>query len=213
MKNGVLMFWIGLIVLGSVAYGSWVVIRNQSEKQTHRRTKIAAKVQPSAPEKGPTIKEFELTERDGQKFYSKQLEDKVWIASFFFSNCPGPCFQLNQALRGVQDDITNPDFRIVSISCDPEQDTPEVLQKYADKLGADRGRWVFLTGNMEYIAKIGQEIFLQVVGPGIHMNKALLVDRQGEIRGSYDLLDKEKVTELKTEIRKLLKESPSESNS
>jgi hypothetical protein len=45
------------------------------------------------------------------------------------------------------------------------------------------------------------------------MNKALLVDRQGEIRGSYDLLDKEKVTELKTEIRKLLKESPSESKS
>lgn len=215
MKNGVLAFWIGLILVGSAAYGSWVAIRKFGADSSHHRPKAsqtaAQKIAP--PEKGPTIKDFQLTERSGHPFHSKELAGKVWIGSFFFSNCPASCWQLNQALRGVQDEITDPDFRIVSISCDPEQDTPEVLQKYADKLGADRGRWSFLTGDLDYITRIGKEVFLQVVGPGIHMNKALLIDRNGNIAGSFDLLDVAKVAELKTEIRKLLQESPREKSS
>lgn len=212
MKNGVLAFWIGLILAGSVAYGSWVAIRKLNDEPSHHRAKhssSAAKAVP-ATEKGPTIKDFQLTERSGLPFDSKELAGKVWIGSFFFSNCPAACWQLNQGLRGVQDEITDPDFRIVSISCDPEQDTPEVLQKYADRLGAERGRWSFLTGDLDYITRIGKEVFLQVVGPGIHMNKALLVDRNGNIAGSYDLLDVAKIAEMKTEIRRLLKEKPTE---
>ncbi len=208
MKNGAVVFWVGLILVGSVAYGSWVAIRKINDDAPRHRSKVKTAVTKdhTAPEKGPTIKDFHLTERSGQPFESKELAGKVWIGSFFFSNCPASCWQLNQALRGVQDEITDPDFRIVSISCDPEQDTPEVLQKYADKLGAERGRWVFLTGELDYITRIGKEVFLQVVGPGIHMNKALLIDREGKICGSFDLLDVVKVAELKTEIRKLLKE-------
>lgn len=219
MNKGAIAFWIGLALVGSVAYGSWVAIRNASDKQHRTRTTSHGTKDPSPtghgnesapaePEAGPSIKEFELTERSGQPFKSEELKGDVWIASFFFSNCPGPCWQLNQSLRGVQDAIKDPDFRIVSISCDPEQDTPEVLRAYAERLGADRGRWVFLTGNMEYIAKLGREVFLQVVGPGIHMNKALLIDRAGKIRGSYDLLDVQKVSELRSEIEKVLREKP-----
>jgi cytochrome oxidase Cu insertion factor (SCO1/SenC/PrrC family) len=219
MNKGAIAFWIGLALVGSVAYGSWVAIRNASDKPQRTRTKSPANHgaphgSPSSEktsvdaEPGPTIKPFELTERTGQPFKSEELKGDVWVASFFFANCPGPCWQLNQTLRGVQDAIKDPDFRIVSITCDPEQDTPEELRKYADKLGADRGRWVFLTGNMEYIANIGREVFKQVVGPGIHMNSALLIDREGRIRGSYDLLDVKKVSELKSEIEKLLKEKP-----
>ncbi|MCC7085106.1 MAG: SCO family protein [Pirellulales bacterium] len=206
MKNGVLMFWIGLIVLGSAAYGSWVVIRELKE---HHRDPTAAPagVATSPAEKGPTIKDFQLTERSNLPFHSKEVEGQVWIASFFFSNCDKDCWRLNQVLRTIQDEITDLGFRIVSISCDPEQDTPEVLQAYASRLGADRGRWVFLTGDLKYIQRIGKEIFLQEVAPGFHMNRALLVDRQGSIRGSFDLLDPEKVAEMKVEIRRLLAEN------
>jgi protein SCO1/2 len=223
MNKGVLAFWIGLALVGSVAYGSWVAIRNASDKPQRTRTKSPA--QPGAShgspagemssvdaEPGPMIKEFELTERTGQPFKSEELKGDVWVASFFFSHCDGPCWQLNQSLRGVQHAIKDPDFRLVSITCDPEQDTPEVLQKYADRVGVDRGRWLFLTGNMEYIANLGREAFKQVVAPGIHMNNALLIDRQGRIRGSYDLLDVRKVSELKSEIEKLLKEKPPKNN-
>jgi protein SCO1/2 len=213
MNKGVLAFWIGLALVGSVAYGSWVAIRNASDKPQRTRTKSHTSEKTSVDaEPGPTIKEFELTERTGQPFKSKEMEGDVWIASFFFSNCPGECWQLNQSLRGVQDAIKDPDFRIVSITCDPEQDTPEVLRAYADKLGADRGRWLFLTGNMEYIAKIGREVFKQTVGPGIHRNSAMLIDRAGNIRGSYDMLDVAKVSEMKSQIEKLLKEKSLDSN-
>lgn len=215
MKSGALAFWIGLAVVGSVAYGSWVVLKNKDDKphaDAPKQFAVASKQDPGS-EKGPTIQEFQLTERSKLPFHSKEVAGQVWIASFFFSNCPTECWRLNQVLKTVQDDITDPGFRIVSISCDPEQDTPEVLQAYANRLGADRGRWLFLTGDLKYIQRIGKEVFFQEVAPGFHMNRAMLVDRQGKICGSFDLLDPEKVTEMKAEIRKLLAEQPAEGDS
>jgi protein SCO1/2 len=66
-----------------------------------------------------------------------------------------------------------------------------------------------LTGDLEYIKRIGRDIFLQNVQEGQHLNHALVIDRDGKIRGSFDVLDSAKTMELKKLVRQLLDEKPS----
>ncbi len=56
---------------------------------------------------------------------------------------------------------------MISISCDPRNDSPEVLSRYADRFPADPNRWLFLTGDLNYIKRIGHDIFLQYVQEGL----------------------------------------------
>ena len=101
------------------------------------------------------------------------------------------------------------DFRLVSISCDPRNDTPDKLCTYADRLQASPTRWLFLTCNdLDYIKRVGRGIFFQDVQEGQHHNSAMVIDREGKIRGSFDMLDPVKAAELKTLVRQLLKEKP-----
>jgi protein SCO1/2 len=136
----------------------------------------------------------------------------VWISSFFYASCPGPCWQLNQALNGVQDEFKNTDLKLVSITCDPKTDSPEVLRRYADRFKADSQRWIFLTGDLAYIKRIGRDIFFQDVKEGQHRNSALVIDRNGKISNSFDLLDSAEVTKMKVLLKKLLEEKPSAEN-
>lgn len=210
-----LVFWVALAVVGSAAYGSWVAWRSIcNEAPPHNSiTTTKANYAPAMPV-GPKIKEFTLIERSGRKFDSKELKGKVWIGSFFFASCPGPCWQQNQALKGVLDEFKNSDLRLVSITCDPKNDSPEVLSRYADRFPADPARWVFLTGDLDYIKRIGRDVFMQYVEEGQHLNHALVIDRNGKVRGSFDVLDPAKVAEMKELLRTALDEkaTPEESS-
>ena len=210
MKSKALVFWIALAVVGSAAYGSWVAWRNfHADEPRHSTRSMVQTNYPPAPPVGPPIKDFTLIERSGRPFDSKELKGHPWIGSFFFASCPGPCWQQNQALKGVLDDFKDTDLRMVSITCDPRNDSPEVLSRYADRFPADPARWVFLTGDLDYIKRIGHDIFLQYVQEGQHLNHALVIDRDGKIRGSFDVLDPAKTAEMKTLVRQVLDEKPS----
>ena len=204
MKHSALLFWVGLALVGSAAYGSWVAWRNLHVDEAHS-SHPTTQVVHRAPA-GPPIKDFQLIERSGRQFDSHELKGQVWVGSFFFSSCPGPCWQMNQALKGVHDEFKESDLRLVSITCDPKTDTPEVLRNYADKFQADPYRWLFLTGDMDYIKRIGRDIFYQDVQEGTHRLSVLVMDRNGKIRGSFDLLDASKVAEMKTLVKELLDE-------
>ncbi len=213
MKSSALVFWLTLAVVGSAAYGSWVAWRNLHEDHKPGvQTSSAGGHLP--PVIGPPIKDFQLTNRDGKDFDSKDLKGKVWIGSFFFASCPGSCWQMNQAIKGIQDEIKDDDLRIVSITCDPDNDTPQALQLYANRVLADP-RWLFLTGDFNYIRRIGRDVFLQDIQKATHTFRALAIDRNGKIRGSFDMLDPTKVAEMKTLLKELLAEkaiSPGEAN-
>jgi protein SCO1 len=210
MKSKALVFWLALIVVGSAAYGSWVAWRNiHGEEPRHASHSTWQMNYPPSPPAGPLIKDFTLIERSGRQFDSKELKGHVWIGSFFFASCPGPCWQQNQALKGVLDEFKDSDLRLVSITCDPRNDSPEVLSRYADRFPADPNRWLFLTGDLEYIKRIGKDIFLQYVQEGSHLNHALVIDRDGKIRGSFDVLDPAKTAEMKNLVRRVLDEKPS----
>jgi len=205
MRSTAFIFWVSLAIVGSAAYGSWLALRNSADSaRPHRRI---AYDYPPAPPPGPPIKEFSLIERSGREFNSKELAGHVWIGSFFFCSCPGPCWTMNQALKGIQDEFKDSDLELVSITCDPRNDTPDALTEYANnKLHVDRGRWVFLTGDFDYIKRISHDIFGLPVTEGGHYKSALAIDRNGHVRGSFDLTDPPKVDDLKELVRQLLAE-------
>jgi protein SCO1/2 len=137
-----------------------------------------------------------LTDQAGEPFDSRSLDGKVWVGSFFFTNCPAVCWRLNQALAAWQETHPSSETRFVSITCDPANDTPEALAKYAAHFKADPTRWTFLTGDMNLIRSIGNEFFKVAVEPGTHSDRAFVVDRQGKVRGRFRLTEPDQLAML-----------------
>jgi protein SCO1/2/putative membrane protein len=95
---------------------------------------------------GEPIGPFSLVERSGAPVTAETLRDQVWIASFIFTRCKLSCPRITSVMKSLQDRLGDADVKLVSISVDPEYDTPEVLSEYARTFDADPDRWWFLTG-------------------------------------------------------------------
>ena len=163
-----------------------------------------------------TVPQFQLTNHHGHPFGSANLKGKVWIADFIFSTCPGPCPMISSRMSELQRPLENSDVHLVSFTVDPATDTPEVLREYAAKLHAVPGRWDFLTGAQGAIYDLTRKGFKLGVSDGadepaglpVHSTRAVLVDRQGVIRGYYDVTAPDAVTNLLADTSKLLREQP-----
>jgi cytochrome oxidase Cu insertion factor (SCO1/SenC/PrrC family) len=195
MTSSATKFWLLLVCLLATMYGSLVIWRRE-----HASPPAPAQPAEIRAAAGPPLEEFVLTDSAGQKFDSQDLRGKVWVASFFFTNCPGTCWRLNQTLAGLQQISPSSDVRYVSITCDPDNDTPEALATYAKHFKADPARWTFLTGDFALIKRIANEKFHVAIDRGeraTHSDRAFVVDRKGEIRGRFSLLDPQQVEMLK----------------
>lgn len=159
----------------------------------------------------PTLADvpFALRDQTDQEFSSESLAGRVWMGAIFFANCPGPCFRENQAIADILRRIDDPEFMVVSLTCDPANDTPEALAKYAVRFDADPARWKFLTGDLERIEQVGQQLFRLPVELGVHSERGVVFDRQGRLRGGYHLLQPDRVELLVKLIREVLAEKPS----
>lgn len=146
-----------------------------------------------------TLPDFALVDQDSQPFGSEQLRGKLWLADFIFTRCPDRCPTLTREMARIQTDLDRrnwSDVRLVSISVDPDYDTPEALSAYAQRHGAETGSWHFLTGERAAIWSLSVDGFKLPVadsestsGPFLHTDKFVLADRLGRIRGYYDALD------------------------
>jgi protein SCO1/2 len=107
-----------------------------------------------------------------------------------------------------------PQVRLVSISADPEKDTPEVLRQYAAKFGAGEN-WLFLTGDKATIHELANKGFKLGVSedgtaaePITHSTKLVLIDQAGMIRGFYEGIGEDVSARLVADIERLLRENP-----
>lgn len=151
------------------------------------------------------LKEFELTERSGRIVKSEDLRGEPYIVCFFFSTCPGSCTRQSNQMQLLQSKFKDKPIKLVSITVDPEVDTPEVLTEYADRFQASKERWLFLTGPLDYIVRVGTEkFFLGGVEKRGHPDRFCLVNADGEIVGSYVWLDLEERELLKSHANELL---------
>lgn len=156
------------------------------------------------PDDEEWLSRFELIERNGELVKSEQLLGQPYVVSFFFSTCPSICVQQNQKLKELQDTFEGEGVRFVAISVDPETDTPEVLTEYAARFGADPEQWLFMTGDLTYIRRIGGEIFRQPVNKQFHTERFVLVDPEGKIEGFYNWPDKPQYKKLQEKIREMI---------
>lgn len=110
--------------------------------------------------------DVELTDQDGRKlrFYSDVLKGKTVIVNAFFTTCTSVCPPMNRNMEKIQEalgDRVGKDVFLVSISVDPETDTPAVIKEYSKKFHAKPG-WMFLTGKKENVDwalyKVGQYV-------------------------------------------------------
>lgn len=148
--------------------------------------------------------EFELTERSGETLTSATLLGQPYVASFFFSTCPSVCKLQNEKMQQLQAQFAGKGVRFLAISVDPEVDTPEVLREYAQRYKADEDQWLFLTGDLGYIRRVGGEVFGVAVDQKFHTEKFILVNREGDVVGYYTWTDQSQFDRLKKDIEKLL---------
>jgi protein SCO1 len=156
------------------------------------------------PEDESWLSRFELIERSGRTVKSEELIGQPYVVSFFFSTCPSICVQQNQKLKELQDHFQGQPVRFVAISVDPETDTPEKLREYAARFGADQDQWLFMTGDLTYIRRIGAEIYRQPVDKQFHTERFVLVSPTGEIEGFYSWPDEAQFERLKQKIDALV---------
>jgi cytochrome oxidase Cu insertion factor (SCO1/SenC/PrrC family) len=107
-----------------------------------------------------TVPDFSLIERSGRRVTLAGLRGTVWIANFMYTHCTDTCPLQSAEMARLQAEFpTEPAFRLVSITVDPAEDTPAVLSEYAARFGADRERWLFLTGKKEALYALAQDGF------------------------------------------------------
>jgi protein SCO1/2 len=137
---------------------------------------------------------FQMQDQDGQPFTDRELRGKVAIVSFMFTSCPDVCPILTTQLAGLRTNLLpqRQHIQLVSISVDPEKDTPAVLKDFAKKHGADYPDWRFLTGPLAKLRDVVVQGFKQSLDRGdgspsaiLHGSHLVLVDRKGMIRGFY----------------------------
>jgi cytochrome oxidase Cu insertion factor (SCO1/SenC/PrrC family) len=161
------------------------------------------------------VPSFALVERSGAKVTNETLRGKVWAIGFIFTHCAGQCPMIGEAMQKVEKSLRlKPAFRLVSLTVDPERDTPQVLSRYADVWHADPYKWLFLTGKRAGIASLVQNGFHLATGETdgtagsddiSHSEKLVLVDGAGRIRGYYNALDEEEVSSLLVDAKSLLR--------
>lgn len=160
------------------------------------------------PELG-SIGQFTLIEKNGGVFDSKILDGRVWVVDFFFTTCSDVCPMMMKRMADLSRTFELvKGVHFVSITVNPENDTPEILNQYSSKLQTNNKNWHFLTGSREDISAIMRDHFKlgDKQEPVFHSTFFALVDRNGYIRGYYDGMDKQKVEKLFKDIALLLKE-------
>ncbi|WP_313213927.1 SCO family protein [Soonwooa sp.] len=124
------------------------------------------------------VPEFSLKNQHDITITNKDMLGKVYLVEFFFSRCPTICPVMNNNMRHIEEEINDPNFGIISISIDPENDTPEILKEHARKIGTRSSNWHFLTGDRNYIGDIAKKFDIYV---GDQKDKAESLNHSGEI--------------------------------
>ncbi len=160
------------------------------------------------------IAPFAFTNQNGIKVTNKDYEGKIYVADFFFTTCQTICPKMTDNMVWLQDKIKdNPKVKLLSHSVFPNEDTVEVLKKYAKEKGVVDSKWNLVTGNQKEIYKIARQSYL-VVKTGkpeelydmVHTENFVLVDQKGRIRGFYNGLNIDEKVKGENNLTQLLED-------
>lgn len=190
-------------------------------------TTPVSKAAPSGKEVIPVVEkppvlmrapDFSLTDQSGQSYGSDELLGRACVVNFIFTRCEATCPVQTARLAELQEVWKKQpawnDIRMLSISVDPEYDTPEVLKEYAMAARADMDHWKFLTGPQDTILELTRQGFKLPVeedknakgAPITHSPGFVLIDPQGHIRGYYDSGNAAELKQLTQDLYTTLQE-------
>lgn len=159
--------------------------------------------QPTRVSEEGWLSDFTLTSSQKEKVSNATLLGKPYVVSFFYSTCPSVCVRQNEKKKTLYDKFADKGIRFVSVSVDPEIDTPERLAEYAERFQADPAKWHFLTGDMDYISRVGAEVFRIFVTRRGHPEQFIIVDADGKIFGYYNWTDAEHFLALQQDLESM----------
>lgn len=160
------------------------------------------------------IPDFKFVSQYGDTVTAKTLDNKIYVADFFFTSCPTICPKMKVQLKRVYEKYKgNQELMLLSHTIDPAHDSVPVLKEFADNLGVTGRQWLFVTGDREKIYDIGQTSYMVTAqedksAPGgvVHSGAFILVDKAKHIRGIYDGTTEAGVDKLMNDIDRLLAE-------
>jgi protein SCO1 len=159
-----------------------------------------------------SVPEFQLLNQEGKTVTLKDLRGSIWVAAFVFTRCRGPCPIITTHMAKLSNILREGSrAKLVSITVDPDYDTPKVLSRYAGNFHADPKRWIFLTGPREKVEALVVSGMYQAVVRGsqsgpIHSTQLVLVDPHGQIRAIHDSTNPQVITQIVRDIYRLEQE-------
>lgn len=167
------------------------------------------------PEVQAVLPDFTMTavsEKGEAPFGLKDMLGRVWVADFIFTRCGGPCPLLSTRMSKLSEELPS-GVGLLTVTVDPEGDTPKRLRAYARFYGADPKRWVFLRGSSSDTYRLLYAGFRQALSVDpkapeekrvTHSTRFVLVDSKGGIRGFYDGLSDDGSAALARDARRIL---------
>jgi cytochrome oxidase Cu insertion factor (SCO1/SenC/PrrC family) len=145
------------------------------------------------------IADFTLTNQDGKITTLADLTNHVWVADIIFTRCAGPCPIMTGQMKKLQDALPpTSDAKLVTLTTDPDYDTPPVMRRYGGHFGANFNRWTFLTGTKTAIAALASgSLKLSAVPVNsedqknaadlfIHTTIFVVIDKHAQLRGIFE---------------------------
>jgi protein SCO1 len=162
------------------------------------------------------VQAFSFYNQDGKRITDQDTKGKVNVVNFFFTTCTSVCPRMNNNLKPVYEAYKNePDFLMLSYTCDPSRDSVSKIKWYADSVLKVSSPWIFLTGNKDSLYAMARHSYM-IDDPKhetenqetdfLHTQLIALVNKQGEVVKIYDGLKPSEIKQMQGEIKKLLKE-------
>lgn len=175
----------------------WLVPNSEEERNFHK------------------IPDFKFVNQLGDTISQKNFNNKIYIADFFFTTCPGICLKMTGNMVKVQEAFKNdPEVLLLSHSVTPSIDSVSILKKYAEKNGIIDTKWYLVTGDKSEIYNLGRNQYFvendlgvpKDINDFLHTENFLLVDKNKHIRGIYNGLNRASIADLITDIKSLKSE-------
>lgn len=160
------------------------------------------------------VQPFKFINQDGQTVTEKDMAGKIYVAEYFFTTCTGICPDMNKNLKKVYDEFRDEkDFYILSHTSQPEVDSPPKLKQFAESMGVDTKKWIFLTGRKDSLYNMARVSYTiddpvnnlkSIEDDFLHTQFWALVDRQGKVKKVYDGLEESEVKAMIRQIKRML---------
>jgi len=161
------------------------------------------------------IPDYKLINQDGKIITAETFRNKIYVADFFFTTCPGICPKMTANMSVIQETFKDDDtVLLLSHSVTPKIDSVSVLKAYAVSKNINSSKWHIVTGERKTIYDLGRKAYFVEEDLGepkteddfLHTENFVLIDKNKHIRGIYNGLNKTAVQQLITDIKTLKKE-------